>query len=401
MTLPGVILRGTACEAHLSTAAYVSAIVRFELALARAQASIGLIPSATMQAIESAVADYRPDLESIVAQGHRAGTPVVEILRQLRSCVERRAAGAGEYVHTGATSQDALDTATALCLQPCVKLARSALERARTAAFRVARTHAEAPVLARTLLQAAGITTFGFKSAQWGLSLRGCESRLTGAAESGFPLQLAGAIGTGLGLGDRWTEIQTLMARELGLSAARWQVPRDATSNLLLQLALTTGVAVKIAGDLALMNQTEIAEIDEPSATGGVSSAMPHKRNPVMCMRIRGCGHVVQGLSAAVLATMDSEHERGLGSWQAELAIGPWLVSYAVAAIETLADLLEGVKFDAGRALRNIERAAACVAEQGQPAITFDRQAAVSAAARATMNILSEEGSTDEPARRS
>jgi 3-carboxy-cis,cis-muconate cycloisomerase len=128
---------------------------------------------------------------------------------------------------------------------------------------------------------------------------------------------------------------------------------------------------------------------------------MPHKRNPVMCMRIRGCGHVVQGLSAAVLATMDSEHERGLGSWQAELAIGPWLVSYAVAAIETLADLLEGVKFDAGRALRNIERAAACVAEQGQPAITFDRQAAVSAAARATMNILSEEGSTDEPARRS
>jgi 3-carboxy-cis,cis-muconate cycloisomerase len=399
MTLPGLILSGTACETHLSAAAYVAAIVRFELALARAQASIGLIPPAAVQAIESAVADYRPDLESIVAEGHRAGTPVVEILRQLRSCVERRTAGAaGEYVHTGATSQDALDTATALCLRPCVTLARSALERARTAAFRVARTHAEAPVLARTLLQAAGITTFGFKSAQWGLSLRGCESRLTAAAESGLPLQLAGAIGTGLGLGDRWTEIQALVARELGLSAARWQVSRDATSNLLLQLSLTTGVAVKIAGDLALMNQTEVAEIEEPSAAGGVSSVMPHKRNPVMCMRIRGCGHVVQGLSRAVLATMDSEHERGLGSWQAELAIAPSLVSYAVGAIETLADLLEGVKFDGDRALRNIERAAASIAERGQPSITFDRQAAVSAAARATMNILSEEGSTDERA---
>ena len=110
-------------------------------------------------------------------------------------------------------------------------------------------------------------------------------------------------------------------------------------------------------------------------------------------MRIRACGHVVQGLSAAVLGTMDSEHERGLGSWQAELAIAPSLVSYAVGAIDTLADLLEGVTFNAGRAARNIEQAAASVAESGQPSpLAFDRQAAVSAAARATMNILSGEG---------
>jgi 3-carboxy-cis,cis-muconate cycloisomerase len=283
-----------------------------------------------------------------------------------------------------------------------VKLARLALERARTAASRLARTHAESPVLARTLLQAAGITTFGFKSAQWGVALRGCESRLTAAAESGLPLRLAGPIGTGLGLGDRWVEVQTLVAGELGLSAARWQVPRDAMSNLLVQLALTTGVAVKIAGDLALMNQTEVAEIEEPSAAAGVSSAMSHKRNPVMCMRIRACGHVVRGLSAAVPATMDAEHERGLGSWQAELAIAPSLVSYAVGAIDTLADLLEGVKFDASRAARNIEQAAASITQSAQPLpMTFDRQAAVSAAARAAMNILSEEDPTHERARRS
>jgi 3-carboxy-cis,cis-muconate cycloisomerase len=394
MTLPGVILRGTACDAHLSPAAYVAAVVRFELALARAQAAIGLIPSAALHAIETAAAGFRPDLESIVAEGYRAGTPVVEILRQLRSCIDRRSAGAGRYVHVGATSQDALDTATALCLQPCVKLARSALERARAAAFRLARTHAESPVLARTLLQAAGITTFGFKSAQWGVSLRGCESRLTAATESGLPLRLAGPIGTGLGLGDRSVEIQARVAGELGLSAARWQVPRDATSNLLVQLALTTGVAVKIAGDLALMNQTEVAEIEEPSAAAGVSSAMPHKHNPVMCMRVRACGHVVRGLSAAVPATLDAEHERGLGSWQAELAIAPSLVSYAVGATDTLADLLEGVKFDASRAARNIEQAAASITQSAQPLpMTFDRQAAVSAAARATMTILTEEGS--------
>jgi 3-carboxy-cis,cis-muconate cycloisomerase len=221
MTLPGVILSGTACDAHLSPAAFVGAVVRFELALARAQTAIGLTPSAAMHAIEAAAADFRPDLEPIVAEGYRSGTPVVEILRQLRSSVDRRSAGAGQYLHVGATSQDALDTATGLCLQPCVKLVRSALERSRTAAFRLARTHAEAPMLARTLLQAAGITTFGFKSAQWGVSLRGCETRLAAAAESGLLLRLAGPIGTSLGLGDRWSEIQ---APPGTFRAMRWPI---------------------------------------------------------------------------------------------------------------------------------------------------------------------------------
>ena len=130
---------------------------------------------------------------------------------------------------------------------------------------------------------------------------------------------------------------------------------RDAWVNLLTQLALATGVAAKIAGDVALMSQSEIGEAVEPMAESGRSSAMPHKQNPVHCMRIRACAHVVQGLTATLLSTMPVEHERGLGTWQAELAIAPPLVAHALFALENLERLLGGLHFEATRAQHNID----------------------------------------------
>jgi len=389
-TLTSAILTGSACDQYLSRSSFVAAIVRFEAALARAQAAVGLVPADAAQAIGAAAREFSPDLDRIAAKGHEAGTPVVEILVQLGEAVEERRAGARRFLHVGATSQDALDTAMVLCVKPCVQLALEWLAASREAAFDLARKHAGTPVLARTLLQAAGITTFGATTANWGLALRRCEKRLREAAEEGLHVQLGGPVGTGAAFGDRWPELRTAVARELGLGAGpagTWQSARDAWTNLLMQLGLATGFAAKIAGDLALMAQTEVGEVRDPSSASGLSSAMPHKRNPVLCLRIRSCGKVVEGLTAVLLSTIVVEQERGLGTWQAELAIAPPLVSYAVSALGSLASLLRGLHFDAERANGNIDAA------RGLFGAGFDERAEVEAARRAAEHTLTEDGS--------
>jgi 3-carboxy-cis,cis-muconate cycloisomerase len=156
---------------------------------------------------------------------------------------------------------------------------------------------------------------------------------------------------------------------------------RDAWVNLLLQLAIAAGIAAKIAGDIALMAQSEIGEAVDPSSAEGRSSAMAHKRNPVLCMRIRACGHVVQGLAAGLLSTIPVEQERGLGTWQAELALAPALVAHVVSALDGLAALLSGVRFDAARARRNIDETLGHVVDERAIAD------AVSAAARAARDL--------------
>jgi 3-carboxy-cis,cis-muconate cycloisomerase len=397
VTLPATILTGTFCDRYLSASAFVAAIVRFEATLAKVGGSLGFIPGEAAQAVEHASQDLAVDLDRIAVEGHRAGTPVVEILRQLRAAVERRRPGAGEFVHFGSTSQDALDTATMMCLKPCVQRAAACLDDARKAAVRLARQHASTPMLARTLMQPAGITTFGFKAAQWAAALARSEKRVIVAAGSALAVQLAGPLGSGLAFGERWLELQRELARELQLSAGpdlSWQSMRDAAANLFLQLGLATSVADKIATDVALLTQGEVGEAHEPSADDGVSSAMPHKRNPVICMRIRACAHVVRGLTATVLETTTGEHERGLGSWQAELAAAPLLVSYSVGALESLLALLEGLRFDAGRAENNVAKAIDAIAGGAARPPTFDRERAVKAAASAAEKILAE-GGTD------
>jgi 3-carboxy-cis,cis-muconate cycloisomerase len=382
-TLSSHALTGTSCDPYVSREPFLAAILRFEAALAQAQASLGLIPSDAAAAIEAAIETASTDVNAIAAAGYAAGTPIVAVLDRVRSRLEDRHA---KHLHHGATSQDALDTAMVLCVKPCVELALVALARARDAAMRLGREHASSPVLARTLMQAAGVTTFGFKAAQWAASLARAEHRIRSASVEALRLQLAGPIGTSQSFGERAAELNAAVSAALRLApapAGGWHATRDAWVNLLLQLALAAQSAAKAAGDIALMCQTEIGEAHDPSASAGVSSAMPHKRNPVLCMRIRACAHVIEGLTAGLVSTMQIEHERALGAWQAEQAMTPSLVAHGVSALESLAALLEGVRFDVDRARQNIDAVRAIV-----PGDTFGLERNVEAAARETARIL-------------
>jgi 3-carboxy-cis,cis-muconate cycloisomerase len=359
-TIFAATLTGTAIDERVSPSALLVAIVRFEVALAREQAALGIIPADAAEAIDAAASGFVPDEAAVISGGHTVGTPVVALLDELGARVHAHRQGARRWLHHGATSQDALDSGIVIALSPLVREAIVWLGRSRAAAAALARTHERSPVLARTLLQAAGITTFGAKAALWSVALGRSERRLAAAADEGLAIQLAGGTGTGQAFSAEWPELQRRLARALGLGVARggnWQSARDEWVGVLMQMALATAVAAKIAGDLALMSQTEIGEISEPAASGAMSTALPHKQNPVLAMRIRAAGLVVSGHAGVLLECLSRvEHERSLGAWQAELAVAPSLVAHALGALETLSTLLEGLVFHPERARGNIER---------------------------------------------
>jgi 3-carboxy-cis,cis-muconate cycloisomerase len=230
--------------------------------------------------------------------------------------------------------------------------------RASRAAGALARRHATAPMLARTLLQPAGVTTAGFKCAHWALSLARVRWRLLRTAQEALAVSLGGAAGNLAELGERGPAVRAQMAQALELPdpGANWHSHRETWIALAADAGLACGAMAKIARDVALMTQAEVGEAQEPHADGrGASSAMPHKRNPALTLRVLAATQPVPGMVSGLLAGMAQEHERALGNWQAELAQFPQVFTHALAAAAALADLAEGLHIDAARCRANIE----------------------------------------------
>ena len=218
--------------------------------------------------------------------------------------------------------------------------------------------HLATPVLARTLLQPAQVTGFGFKVAGWLAPLVRARARLRDAQADALQLQLGGAVGTLAVMGERGPAVVARMAQALGLKtpAATWHTQRDEWVRLGLEVALLTGSLGKIAADLALMAQGEVGELAEPSGGGrGGSSAMPHKRNPVSSMIALAAATRTPQHAAALLAGMGQQHERGLGNWQAELAEWPTLFLSAHGALAALDEACAGLTVDTRRMRANID----------------------------------------------
>ena len=181
----------------------------------------------------------------------------------------------------------------------------------------------------------------------------------TTATRDAFSVSLGGAIGNLAAQGAAGSALRRELARALDLrdSGATWHTQRDAWVALATDTAIAAGTMGKIARDIALMAQSEVGEVAERETAGrGGSTAMPHKRNPVLTMRVIAAVHAVPGMIATVLAAMPQEHERALGAWQAELAQWPDLFIHTVSASRALAELLTGLEVDAARCRANIDR---------------------------------------------
>src|SRR5436305_15038502 len=263
-----------ALEDALSDRAWLAAMLDAERALANAGALAGVVPAAAAGVIAEQCDPDHFDVNELAKQGRAAGNPVEPLVRALRA---RLGNDHGAYVHRGATSQDVLDTAAVLVARAACELVDRDLARVGGLCSGLADEHRATVMAARTLLQQAVPTTFGYKAAGWLVGLTDARRRLD-AVE--LPAQLGGAAGTLAALGDRGTDVLRLYAEELALPepVLPWHARRTPFADVAAALAAAAVAVAKIARDVVLLAQTEVAEVAE--GDGGASSTMPHKRNP-------------------------------------------------------------------------------------------------------------------------
>lgn len=338
--------------------AVLQEMLRFEVALAKAQAEEGIIPpeAAAVIARHGDIAAY--DVSSIVVASRRAGSMAIPLVKALTQAVHSDDPSAATHVHWGSTSQDVIDTGMVLATRNALELIDDSLLALCTRLLDLAEQHLHTPVLARTLMQPAQVTSLGFKFTGWAAPLVRARRQLKAVAKQALQLQLGGAVGTLAVMGAKGPAVARRVSNDLGLRMpdAAWHTQRDEWLRLGMEVAILAGSISKLATDFSLMAQGEIAELAEPSGAGrGGSTAMPHKRNPVSCMTALAAAARVPQRAAALLGAMGQEHERGLGNWQAELAEWPGLFISTHGALAAMREAIAGVHIDSGRMQANID----------------------------------------------
>jgi len=329
-----------------------------EAALARALAVEDVIPQSAVAAIASSCRADLMDLDALAKSVSSAGNLAIPLAKQLTAVVTGTDADAARYVHWGATSQDVIDSGRVLQLRDAIDLITTDLAELADTLASLAHQHRATIMMGRTWMQHAQPTTLGLKIAGWLDAIMRHQDRLQALRTRVCVLQFGGAAGTLASLGESGLTVATALAKDLSLAlpALSWHTHRDRMGEVATTFGLLTGTLGKIARDIALHAQTEIAELAEPLAQGrGGSSTMPHKRNPVACSAVIACAMRVPALVSTMLTAMLQEQERALGGWQAEWETLPEIASLTSAALNQLREVTSGLSVDAARMRSNID----------------------------------------------
>lgn len=338
--------------AAVSDRAWLQAILEAERALASAEARAGVVPADSATAIAASCRPELYDIESLAREGRSVGNPAEPLVRALRESVGGDAA---RHVHWGATSQDVMDTASMLVARRGLDLILDELERVTDGLAELAEGHRSTPMAARTLLQHAVPTTFGFKAAGWLVAVLEASGRLRTVRAERLAAQLGGAAGTLAPLGERGVEVLRLFSEELGLAepVLPWHTNRVRIAELGGALDVTAGALGKIGLDVVLLAQTEVGEVRE--GRDGGSSTLPQKRNPVDSTLARACANLVSGYASVLSRAQVAEHERAAGAWHAEWEALSGALAYTGGAAAAIAEALGGLEVDVARMRNNLE----------------------------------------------
>ncbi|MFJ1962562.1 3-carboxy-cis,cis-muconate cycloisomerase [Streptomyces massasporeus] len=334
----------SAAASATSDDAFLRALLDAEAALPRAQAAAGLAPAAAATAVTEAAGAGAFDVRSLAERARTGGNPVIPLVADLTKAVGD---AHGPYVHRGATSQDIMDTAMMLMAARTLDPVLADLGRTEQALSRLAAEHRDTAMPGRTLTQHAVPTTFGLKAAGWRSLVLDARDRVRAVRES-LPAQLGGAAGTLAAFGAYGASdpagLPEIYARELGLRAPElpWHTLRTPIGDLAGCLAFAAGALGKLAVDVLTLSRTEIAEVAEGS--GGGSSAMPHKSNPVRSTLIASAARRAPQLAATLYGSMAAEDERPAGAWHAEWEPLRDLLRLVGGAARDAAELTEGLR---------------------------------------------------------
>ena len=351
----GNIFSTAAMRAVWSDESRTRKYLEIEAALARVQARLGIIPAAAAAEIVANCVFEKIDMARLRAQTERIGYPVLGVVSQLNALCRD---GLGEYCHWGATTQDITDTATVLQIRDGLDLIAADLTAIAAALAGLARRHRDTPMIGRSNLQQAVPVTFGFKMASLLAAVERHRARLAELRPRVLMGEFAGAAGTLAAIAEGAMATQAGLMAELGLAqpVIAWHTVRDTIAEVGCFLGLVGGTLGKLALDVRLMMQTEVAEVQEPFAHGrGSSSTMPQKRNPISSCYIHAAISVVRQHAASLLDAMVADHERSTGPWEIEWIVLPEAFCLLAGALHQARGVLEGLEVDAARMRANLD----------------------------------------------
>lgn len=357
---PGDHLAGDLMSDH----AFLAAMVAVEQAWLDRLVDSGIAPPDARAELTTLVT--AGDADTVARRADVDGNPVSALVALLRS---RADASASRWLHRGLTSQDVLDTALLMCARDVLaRIGQECVVQVRALAD-LAETHRDTPALARTLTQAALPTTFGAKVARWLTGVLDAAEPVAGVL-SALPVQAGGAAGTLAaateltGSVDDATALSDALAAELGLvPSPPWHTTRSAITRLGDALVTCCDAWGHIAADVAIGSRPEVGELAE--STGGGSSTMPHKNNPVRSVLIRRAALTAGPLGATLhAASAASVDERADGAWHAEWATLRSLARRTVIAAVHTSELVTGLRVNESRVRANLAAASELLSEQ-------------------------------------
>jgi 3-carboxy-cis,cis-muconate cycloisomerase len=329
--------------------------LEIEAALARVQARLKIIPQEAADEIVRNCDFSKIDMEKLRARTEAIGYPVLGVVSQLNALCRN---GLGEWCHWGATTQDITDTATVLQIRAGLALVDEDLKALSGSLAALARKYRDTPMAGRSNLQQATPITFGYKVATILAGIERHRERLAQLESRVLMGEFAGASGTLASLEHGALETQAGLMRELGLAQPliAWHTVRDTVAETGAFLALVSGSLGKIAMDVKLLMQTEVAEVYEPFAPGrGSSSTMPQKRNPVSCLYIHAAASMVRQHACALAEAMIADHERSTGPWEIEWIALPEAFCLIAGALKQTNFILAGLEVDTVRMRANLD----------------------------------------------
>jgi len=353
------LLSSAAMRAILDDRARLQRMLDVIVALARAEAAVDVIPALASDQIANAAKAERYDLKVLGEEAATAGNVAIPLIHALTAEVAKADAAAAGYVNWGGTSQDIIDSALVLELRAAIDALNADLNRAIDGFTTLAGRHRRTPAVGRTLMQHALPMPFGLKLAGYAAALSRSRERLRRLRREALMLQLGGAVGTLASLGEKGLDVSERLAAllDLPLPEGPWHTHRDRLAEVASALAILTGTCGKIARDVSLLMQTDVAEAFEPAAPGqGGSPTMPHKRNPTAAATALAAATIAPNLLATILAAQVQEHERALGGWQAEWPAFPALALVTSGAVNAIADIAQGLEVDSERMRANIDQ---------------------------------------------
>jgi 3-carboxy-cis,cis-muconate cycloisomerase len=347
-----------AIDVLFSDEALIEGMLRFESALAAAQADLGVIPETAASVIGKCCSLEQFDVKELLRSAEQDGNPAISLARALGKCVAAMDPDAAKYVHKGATSQDVIDTGLVLCTKKALELLIGNLVGLEEQLIGLIDRHRRTFLAGRTLLQHARPISFGLKAAGWLDGISRCRKMLQEDAATNLAVQFGGAVGSLAASGPKGLEVLDALAQKLalGIPEVPWHTQRSRIGRIGMDLALTGTALAKIALDVVLLMQTEVAEVaEELGSGGGGSSTLPHKQNPIASTKILANTKRIPALAAALLASMVHEHERSIGGWHAEWLVFPELVRAVGGSAAHALHLVAGLKVHSERMRANIE----------------------------------------------